>query len=164
MNTNQFRMTQVAGSKRLSNSFSHAIDCLYNPNAGDSTTLVPGEAVKLVDLGTNDSNDVLPIVDKRSSDTDTALFGVVCYGTTQGKYKPGEIVSVAIDGDCINLKASTVLNRGALVTPDFANPGNVKLADNSAADVAVLGKTIDKAANAGELVGVLIKTEILAEA
>jgi hypothetical protein len=161
LNVNQFGISNLPGNLALTTGFNNVISCLFDPTLDEDKVLLPGEAVKLVDLGASDMSSTAPIVGKRLAATDTSLWGVVVRTAKSSTTKPGNIVDVARNGTVISLVATAPLNRGALVTPDFVNPGNVILASNTSADVAVLGVTLDKAINAGDIIRVEINTYTL---
>jgi hypothetical protein len=161
LNVNQFGMSNLPGNLALTTGFNNVISCLYNPTLDEDNTLLPGEAVKLIDLGTSDVRGTAPVVGKRSAATDTSLWGVVVRSSKSSTTKPGNIVDIARNGTVISLVATAPLNRGALVTADFANPGNVIVANNASADVAVLGVALDKAVTAGDIIRVEINTYVL---
>lgn len=150
-NMNQFTKTAVAGSLDLVASGNNTVFTVrLNPSyAGDG--MVPGEGVDLVDLGASDISGGLPIVGVRALDT-TSIFGVKITNTKKNTAEAGEVIQVAGKGSVIWMNASEAIPRGSEVALVLATPGDIAIADTE----TVLGRTIDKASAADQLVRVLI--------
>jgi len=143
-NINQFQVEAAIGELDLSFfGCEHTISCRYNPGATSTNRLIPGESVKLVDLGSSDSVGS-PIVDERATELE-AIFGTVVKSKNKKEYVPGDTVQIAVSGAVMRLKASGALNRGAQVTPVLATPGSVKAVSTKAPYGYMLDKTADTA-------------------
>lgn len=153
-NINQFKQGRAVGDLDL-NFFGgeNVISCRYNPEDTSTNTLVAGETVKLTDLGANDVVGV-PIVTKRTSDTDT-IFGTVIRSKKQASFAPGDIVEIAVQGAVMNLRAGAAINRGVKVSGVFGTPGNIAAVGTN----AYLGYTLDKASAANDIVRVMIQAD-----
>lgn len=113
LSTNQFGQTNVVGKRDLTSGCNNVMNMQFNPEATETLTLIPGEGVKLVDLGAGDFYQ-LPIVDKRTAITDV-IDGVVLYDFKKATKSPGDIVGIAKRGMVVTFEASEVLARGASV-------------------------------------------------
>lgn len=149
-NMNQFKQTQIVGTLDLSSNINNAITCRFRYDDSSADTLLPGEGVKLVDLGVNDSVGP-PIVDERALDADV-IFGVKLYTPKKNTSEVGEIVQIARPGDIVNMNSGAAIARGAEVALVLATPGNVITKTTE----AVLGIALDKVAGANEIVRVQI--------
>ena len=154
VNMNQFKQTAVVGQVDLDNTPREAMYTCRFKDASDTegTTLVPGEPVKLVDLG---SSDIVgpPIVDEMADDNDGGAFGVNIYNTKDNSAVDGEIVQIAGEGAVVFLNSGAAISRGAKVAAVLATPGNVITATTE----DELGVALDKATGANELIRVRIK-------
>jgi hypothetical protein len=151
LNPNQFGITAQLGS----------LDLQTNPNPAVLTVqiasnvvgdVVAGQGVKLVDLGASDSIGV-PLVGIRANDDDI-LDGVVLTSTQKGAFVAGDIVQIALEGSIVRFNSGAALARGAEVALANATPGNIQ----AVGTLTRLGKLLDKATGANQLVRVLIKT------
>lgn len=150
--TNQFKQSNVVG----------VLDLTTNPNpfvmsakldpaiTGD---VIPGEGVILTDLGASDAVGD-PIIDQRSADAD-AIEGIVIFNNKKATMTGGDIVTIAKKHAVIVMEASAAISRGAKVALVLATPGQVVTLTTE----ALLGKALDKASAAGDL----IRIEVLAE-
>jgi len=152
MNMNQFKQTPVVGSLDLTvNSSPMVFTCRFKDASDEGAELVPGEGVNLVDLGSSDTIGP-PIVDERA--TTDVIFGVKIYNTKSNTAEDGDIVQIAGDGAVVFMNAGAAIARGAEVELVDATPGNVI---TSAGTNRILGKALDKASAADDLVRILIK-------
>lgn len=153
-NMNQFKQTPVVGSLDLQTNANPAVfTCRFKDVSDEGATLVPGEGVKLVDLGTSDFISP-PIVDERA--TTDVIFGVKIYSTKENTSADGEIVQIAGDGAVLFMNAGAAIARGAKVELVDATPGNVI---TSAGTNRILGTCLDKATAADQIVRILVKEE-----
>ena len=153
MNLNQFNMENVVGSVDLETTGRvNAMTCRFKDVSDESDTLVPGQAVKLVDLGASDFLSP-PIVDEMADNNDGGALGVVIYSTKENSYTDNAIVQVATEGTVVFLEASAAIARGAKVAAVLAAPGEIVTATTE----DELGIALDKAAADGDLIRVLIK-------
>lgn len=153
LNINQFSQETLPGTlDTATNPNPSVVSCRLNP---DSTTdnFVAGQGVRLVDRGANDGAGP-PIVDVLSANTDVP-FGVIVYDIKQGTIAKGGIVSVALKGAVVRMRAAAALNRAAKVSLDIANSKEVK----AVASDAQFGFLLDKSTAADDLVRVLVTTE-----
>ena len=152
MNVNQFERGAVVGDLDLAYfGYENVISCRYDPDG--TGNLVPGESVMLKDGGANDTAGP-PLIDKRSSEHLSTIWGTVRREARKTYYEPGETVEIAVGGACMFLKASGALNRGVAVTPVLATAGSVKAVSTK----THYGITLDKAAD-GDIIRVLIQAD-----
>ncbi len=156
MNMNQFVQSRFAGQLDLqSNPNPGILTCRLNPSSiatyEGSPGVPAGAPVKLVDLGTADNNGV-PMVDVATSDNDI-IIGVVVSSTKDGIFSPGQTIQVALLGAVMAMSAKTTMNRNQAVVADYTTPGQIIV---PATGNYILGVTLDKAVNVGDLVRVLI--------
>jgi len=153
-NLNQFKQTAVVGDIDLQTNPNPALfPCLFKDASETADTVViPGEPVKLVDLGASDIVGP-PIVDEMADDNDGGALGVVVYTTKENTHSDGDIVQVAGEGTVIYLEASAAIARGAKVSAVLASPGQVVTTTTE----DELGTALDKASASGDLIRVLIK-------
>jgi len=150
-NVNQFKPGKAVGDIAL-NFFGaeSIISVRYNPNG--TGNLIPGETIRLVDLGASDlAGD--PIVDKRTTEVQ-AIFGTVRRSLKQATFAPGDTVEVAIEGAVMYLKAAAALTRGVKVSGVVATPGSVQAIGTK----AYLGYTLDKA-GIGDIIRIYLKND-----
>lgn len=151
-NINQFKPGRAVGDLDLAYfGYECVVSCRYD--ADGTGNLVAGESVMLKDGGANDPLGP-PLVDKRSSEHTSTIFGTVKRNMRQAAFEPGDTVEIAISGSCMILKASGALNRGVAVTPVLATAGSVKAVSTK----TPYGITLDKAAD-GDLIRVLIQAD-----
>lgn len=144
INLNQFKLAQEVGAVDLTFfGGENIVSCLYDPTETSTITLVPGEAVSLVDLGANDIPGV-PIIGKRTLNS-AAIFGTVVRQTKLATYYPSDKIEIAINGCPMWFKSAGALNRGVEVSAVVATPGNVQ----AVGTLAKLGVTLDKIASGG---------------
>jgi len=153
-NINQFKQGRAVGDLDL-NFFGgeNVISCRYNPEDTSTNKLIAGETVKLADLGSSDSAG-LPIITKRTADTDT-IFGTVVRSLKDSSFAPGDRLEIAVNGAVMNLRASAAINRGTKVSGVVATPGNIAAVGTN----AYLGYTLDKASAANDIVRVMIQAD-----
>jgi predicted RecA/RadA family phage recombinase len=152
-NVNQFDMNAEAGELDLSLGLNNTMAAVFDPTA--TAVLLPGEAVKLIDLGANDYAGVNPLVGKRSGAADAGFTGLIVRSKKAAQLNASEVVDVALEGTVIRLKATAAITRGAPVYADFAHPGQVTATGTGAGPS--VGVALDKAAAAGNMLRVLIK-------
>ena len=153
-NMNQFKQTPVVGSVDLQTNANPAMfTCRFKDVSAGGATLVPGEGVKLVDLGASDFVGP-PIVDERA--TTDVIFGVKLFTTKENTAEDGDIVQIAGDGAVVFMNAGAAIVRGAKVELVDATPGNVI---TSAGTNRILGIALDKATAADQVIRVLVKEE-----
>jgi len=150
-NLNQFGLNTEIGQLDLQANGSPAVfTCKLSPSyAGGG--VVPGEGVDLVDLAASDIKGINPIVGVRALTT-TAIFGVKISNTKSNTSAKGDIVQIAGPGSVIWLNSNAAIVRGASVELVLATPGNVVTRSTG----TTLGRALDKASAADELIRVLI--------
>jgi hypothetical protein len=140
---NQFGQTVTKGQVDLRLS-PNIISCQVGP---DSTDLVPGQCVKLVD-----SADGIPKITAIEADTDD-VFGIVAYDIRKSTFEPGDKCEVAFfRGTVVYMEASAAIARGAKVS---AVVSGSKVVTASAAK-RVIGRAFDKASGNGSLIRVIL--------
>jgi hypothetical protein len=140
---NQFSQTVEKGvmDLRLNPSI---IPCVVKSD--ESVALVPGQAVKLVDVAGG-----APVVTLASADTDD-IFGFVAYNIRNSSFAAGAAVEIcAIQGGVMYLEASAAIARGAEVM--YVVTGQ-KIATASGVSKTIIGKALDKASGDGSLIRV----------
>lgn len=120
---------------------------------GQSTALVPGQCVKIEDTAT----DGTPIVVAVAADTDE-VFGVVATNTRQSSFAAGNDVEIALDTSVIYMESDAAIAAGARVMPVVTDE-QVATATN---EKTVIGRALDKAGGAGELIRVYVMIELIA--
>ena len=159
-NMNQFNQTPVVGELDLQTNPNPAtFTCLFKDKSETAaTTMVPGEGAMLVDLDASDIVGINPIVDERGAVTDP-IFGVKIFNTKKNESVDGEIVQIAGKGAVMFLNSGGAILRGADVSLVLATPGNVI---TNVVTGELLGKALDKATGADEVIRVLIDPESFA--
>jgi hypothetical protein len=120
----------------------------------EGTTLVPGEGVKLIDLGASDFAGP-PVVDERATNATDEIFGANIYNTQKNENVDGDIVQIARKGTVIFMNSGEAMNRGTKVELVLATPGNVVTQSTG----KQFGTLLDKASAADELVRVMIERD-----
>jgi len=148
LSPNQFAQTSVVGMVDLRfpyNSVSVLID------ASQATALYQGSAVKMVD-----SADGVPKVVGCSAAADEVL-GFINFDIKNVSYVAGDAAEISMAGNVMYLYAANAIARGAQVQLDVVSPGSVAaVVGSSGADI--VGWAYDKAASAGSLIRVFLKT------
>lgn len=158
LNSNQFSQTPVVGMLDLRTNPNPSLFSLrYNPGDTSTNRIVPGEGVKLVDLGASDVNGV-PVVGKRAADAD-AIMGVRVFNPEKNQKEPGDIMEIACQGAVVYMEAAAAANRGTEVALTLATAGRVQARTTE----ELLGIQLDKSAALGDLVRVLITARGFAE-
>lgn len=141
---NQFRQSVVKGQ----------LDLRMNPNtipcqidSGEAGTLIPGQAVKIVDNAGG-----VPKVEAIAADTDK-IFGVIAYNIKNASFVAGDAVEISADGNVIYMEASAAIARGAKL---MAVVTGSKVATVTGGKI-VLGFAFDKAAADGDLIRVYME-------
>lgn len=130
------------------------LDLMIQPNiigcqvyASESTALIPGQAVKLVD-----SADGVPKVTAATAATDD-IFGFVPYDQKDQDFPAGAAVDIAFFRGCVMyMTASAAIARGAQVMIVVSGS---KVATVSSSQ-RIIGRALDKAAANNDLIRVLI--------
>lgn len=152
-NQNQFAKGPVVGQIDQSRGgINNALSLRIDPDSS-AADVVAGTGVKFVDGGANDAGG-LPYVDVISGDTDEATAGVILWTPKQGEFQPKDIIQAAQNGDIVWMKAAGALARGVNVALDQSAPGYVQALSTN----AKIGRLIDKASAADDLVRVIIET------
>lgn len=147
LNQNQFAQTPLLGQVSLVVNPS-IISVKINPESV-SAKLQAGQAVKLI-AGT--SAEIL--VDVPTSDTDGPVLGVIIYNPRKNIYAAGDTVEIATAGSCVFMEAGAAINRGAKVSTTYSGPTVVT---NNTAGKQITGVAFDQAANAGDLIRVMVQ-------
>lgn len=150
LNQNQFKKSVIPGQLDLK---AGGLDTSFNVRIDPDSAASDidfGVGLQLVDGGANDPNGV-PLVDVLSANTDVP-FGARVYEIKQGVVQPGDITQVSYRGGVQFMEAAAALARGAEVSLDVANPGQVKAKSTD----AKFGVLLDKAFAQGDIVRVLV--------
>jgi hypothetical protein len=144
---NQFIQTPVLGQMDLrfnGQTFACEVD------AGETGELVAGQSVKLVD-----SAGGVPKVVAVTSDSDL-VFGFIKYSIKDTKFTAGMAVEISTAyGNCIYLRATAAIARGAILKGVVASVGGVATAVQGSGS-QIIGWAFDKAAADGDLIRVMI--------
>lgn len=154
MNINQFKPAAQCGDLDLVTCNTDTVTTFRFYSATSTATIIPGEGVKLVDLGSSDTNGV-PFVGKVTSDNETQIEGLLIRSSKKAEASVNDTVEIAGDGAVMWLKAGEAISRGAKVALDISNPGYVV----AATDESVIGRAYDKAAAEDDLIRVKVKFE-----
>jgi hypothetical protein len=152
-NPNQFNMSAMPGSLDLqSNPNPEIMTCRLNPGS-TYTDGIPGAIpLKLVDLGSTDTDGV-PVVDVADALTDQTI-GVSVLSTKIGLTLPGDTIQVACQGAIVRMQAKAAINRGLQVITDAAVGGMVQTIVGKTGKV--LGLTMDKATASNQIIRIKI--------
>ena len=124
-----------------------------------ATTIQVGDLVKLVD-GTSGAI----LVDICTGPTDGPIFGVIPYNARKNKYLAGDIINVVCNLGYVYLKASAAIARGAKVSVTASTTtADPLLTTATVSTDYVLGRTVDTATAANQLVRVHITPSIPAQ-
>lgn len=153
LNPNQFNQSAIPGTLDLqTNPNPEIVTCRLNPSS-TYTTGIPGAVpLKLVDLGSTDTDGV-PVVDVADSLTDLT-YGVSVTSTKLGLTLPGDTIQVARAGAVVRMGAKAAINRGLQVITDASIGGLVQTIVGKTGKV--LGLTLDKATAGNQLIRVQI--------
>lgn len=143
LNPNQFAQTPEVGYLDLQTNGNNVVTCVHL--AGQSTALVPGQAVKQADNYTD-----IPSV--QASTIAEVAYGVVVRNPKDANYAAGENLEVARVGTTMFMQASAAIARGANVQYD---PATNKVATKTSTN-GILGYAFDKAAADGDIIRVVI--------
>ncbi len=134
------------------------VDLRFNPNSvsviidsGETGSLLAGQAVKMVD-----SAGGVPKVEACDADDDEVL-GFINFDIKTVAFTAGMKAEISMAGNCMFLVATAAIARGVQVTLVAATVGGVAAATGSSTD-RIVGWAYDKAANAGQLIRVMIST------
>lgn len=142
-NPNQFIQTPEVGYIDLQTNGANVVSATHL--AGQSTPLVAGQAVKLVDNFTD-----IPSV--QASTIAEVAWGVVVANLKDANFQAQETLEVARVNTIMWMKASAAIARGASVQYDPAtNKVALKVSTNG-----ILGQAFDKAAADGDIIRVII--------
>lgn len=148
LSQNQFAMAPYLGTVDLRfayNSVSVQVD------VSQATALYAGAAVKMVD-----SADGVPKVVGCAANSDEVL-GFINYDIKSQTFVAGSACEISMAGNVMYLYATGAISRGAQVQLDISTMGGVaQSVGSSGADI--VGWAYDKAAAAGALIRVVIKT------
>lgn len=128
------------------------LDLRFNANTFScraDSTLVPGQAVKLVNVAGG-----VPNVTEITADTDV-VFGFVTKATRRDAIAIGDVIEVSCTGNIMYMEAGAAIAAGAQVMPVVTGS---KVITASGATKSVIGFALDKAAADTDLIRVYIKT------
>lgn len=148
LSQNQFAQSPVVGMIDMRfpyNTVSVQID------SSQATALYPGAAVKMVD-----SVDGVPKVVGCSADSDEVL-GFINFDIKSPNFPAGAMAEISMAGNVIYLFATGAIARGVQVSLDLTTMGGVRSAAGNTGD-DIVGWAYDKAAAAGALIRVFVKT------
>ncbi len=152
-NSNQFGISREIGTLDLTiGGTSTAFTVRLSKNSTATDGVVAGQAVKLVDLGDEDSSGP-PIVEVATADE--VAFGARLFTPKNGKTMPGRKMQVSSFGCVQVMEAGGPLDRGADVRFVPANPGRIAAQGTK----PKFGTLLDKAKAEGDLVRVHVLPE-----
>jgi len=120
-------------------------------DVSQATALYPGSAVKMVD-----SAGGLPKVVGCAADSDDCL-GFINFDIKTRQFVAGMPCEISMSGNVMYLYATNAIARGAQVQLELSSPGAVA-AKVGASGADIVGWALDKAAGAGVLIRVVLKT------
>lgn len=148
LSPNQFQQTPYLGT--LDQAFDYDTTAVQI-DVSQATALYAGSAVKMVD-----SAGGVPKVVGCSANSDVVL-GFINYDIKSQSFLAGANAEISMSGNVMYLYATGAIARGAQVTLDLTTNGGVaQLVGSSGAQI--VGWAMDKAAAAGTLIRVFIKT------
>jgi hypothetical protein len=154
INLNQFKLAHEIGDVDLTFfGGENIMSVLIDPTETSTDEYTPGMGVTLIDLGSSDQQGI-PIVHKRTLNSQ-AIFGTVKRSTKWSKAYPGQTIEIALAGCPMWFNSVAGALRGAEVSLDVANPGNILA---KTVNRASLGVVLDKIA-ANSLGRVLIQAD-----
>ncbi len=144
--TNVFKPSEIK-SKVLNPGYGKSYECkLYG-------TAVAGTFVKIKDV----AGSKLRVVEACTADTDQ-VFGIIPYNAVKNSYASGDKVNVVRDFTTIVCEASEAISAGATVMPVISG---LKVATQTTGK-AIIGEAVTPAAQAGDLIEVMIKIPVKA--
>ena len=146
--SNQFGIHPLKGTLTLFPNV-NLVDCQVD--ASEAGTLVPGDAVVIVDAAGS-------VIKVKKAAADDKFLGCVPYSVKGNEYVAGDMVRVAMDYCCMQMEASAAITSGIEVEYD---PATGKVAPQTATNT-VVGDALGKAAGDGDLIPVLIKIALKA--
>ena len=121
-------------------------------DASQTTPIYAGQAVSVYD-----SADGVPKVVATTSVSDTNCWGFVNYDIKTQAFTAGMPMSISLVHNVIYLYATSAIARGGQVVLDLATIGGVQASSGKTGSV-IVGWAFDKAASAGTLIRVFLKT------
>lgn len=143
-NTNVFRPSE-GKSKVLNPGYGKSYECKL------SGTASAGTFVKIKNV----AGSKIRVVEACTADTDK-VFGIIPLNAIRNSYTDGQMVNVVRDFTTIVCEASAAINAGATVMPVITG---LKVATQTTGK-AVVGEAVTPAAQAGDLIEVLIKIPV----
>lgn len=143
---NQFAQSSIVGM--LDQKFNYDTISVQ-VDISQATNLYSGAAVKIVD-----SVDGAPKVIGCAANTDQVL-GFINFDIKTAAYSAGSLAQISMNGNVMYLYATTAIARGAQVTLDLSTMGGVASANSGD---RIVGWAFDKAAAAGALIRVFVRT------
>ena len=118
---------------------------------GSSATLRAGSPVSLVD-----HTGKVPAIDL-NADVTALTFGHVIHQQERDEFTAGDFIEVATDGNVILMEAAAAFNAGTILE---IVPAGEKVQTHATTGAMKIGLALQKATADGDLVAVLIKTNI----
>lgn len=143
LNSNQFALTTVVGTKVMGN---NVIQAKFYSASADAT-ITPGEAVVVV---STTAGNVVQVA-KGAAATDL-YFGVVLTNPLKSSFAVGDVCDVALATTVVMMTASAAITAGAKVQYDYSTG---KIATQTATNT-VIGMAMDDASTNGDLVRVYV--------
>jgi hypothetical protein len=147
-NPNQFSQTPNLGSPDLAYSF-NTKSAIINPNSV-ATGLQVGQAMKLI------AGNVPGLVVDQAAAGDVP-YGIIANVLKKNTYSPGQAVELSCAGNVLYLESAAAIVRGALVENVPTGP-----TVQTKASGAVLGRALDQASGAGQLIRIEINPALTA--
>ncbi len=148
LNPNSFTQSTIVGMIDMRfpyNTMSVQID------VGQASALYPGAAVKMVD-----SSGGVPKVEGCDAASDEVL-GFINFDIKTIAFAAGDMCEISMAGNVVYLYATAAIARGVQVVLDLSTNGGVKAAAGETGS-KIVGWALDKAAAAGALIRVVLKT------
>ncbi len=124
-------------------------------DVSESSTLVAGQAVKIVD-----NTNGIPTVTKCSADSNE-VFGFINFNPKQNRYIKGDRMQVSLKGNVMYMQSNAAISRGSRVVLEVDNAGSVGPASGAGGE-RIVGWAYDKFSTAGDVKRVYIETPTFA--
>lgn len=145
-NINQFGQSPEVGDLDLLE-VSSVLTCMVNP--GSSSTIVPGQAVRLANVAKGGVPKVIPLTANTQ-----ATFGFMLRNLKDANRTDGQPLEIAISGSFMYMTAGAAIVPGAKVEVVYTTNKVITAAGTN----PLIGFAIDQATADGDIIRVLIRT------
>jgi hypothetical protein len=145
-NINSFVQTVEVGDLDLQE-ISSVLTCMVNP--GSSSTIIPGQAVKLANVAKGGVPKVIPL----AANTDPT-FGFAVRNLKDANFTDGKAVEIAWGGSVMYMTAGAAINPGAKVEVVYTTNKVITAAGTN----PMVGFALDKATADLDIIRVLLRT------